>query len=596
MNFGGNYLLEPTDERDTRRKILKKLSDLSEGLEETDLLPKYPTMHILKDRGESADVRYDFMTEDDPSSWQQAFQNMAKALDVLDAHDVYYRIKFSGHRSLHLMIPAESFPRTFRGGSVNQQFDSIQKRIKNYLPDTGHATIGLRAVYSTHPKGAMVSIPLSRQELPSFRPWMANIHTVDVDFDWFQAPEDAVERNEKFLHTVFDNKHSEPVTVSAPSFQPLPVKAYAGDALVHETEILQAIDSEHPQERVTAARAALVQDMSLPQEKLKSLLSDTEPDAIWFGMEIALRDSSEPDVESFVHLLGQKDDYLIALGYQMLAMSSVQVDSVFDYLVSQREITQDTAVAIRLIADMDWPALVTFPTRIQAESLQEWFEKVWVICGTALCLRWKNRPEPIFEEAYRHVRTFEASPDECSDKVHQLELLLKLQNRQSRKRLRDELLFQPADELIQYGHDLRGIVMAMLGSPHAGTVHGAMRLLTRLWWDDCIDLLIQKLDSSSSPRKGALKALVDIGEPAVESLLHAIQTIRNQRIIFMSIEALGRIGDERAIPIIRERAGHPNDRIRFNARRVLKQYFSIEMRPGREDVSIPDASEVEETD
>ena len=575
MNFGGNYLLEPASEMDTREKILGKLRELAVGLKETERLPKYPTMHILKDRGEMADVRYDFMLEDDPQSWRQAFDSMAKALDVLDAHDVYYQIKFSGHRSLHLMIPAEALPRTFRGKPVNEQSSLIEKRIKSYLPKAGHTTVGFRVVYSTHPKGGMVSIPLRREELPSFQPWMANIYTVAVDLDWFQVPEDAVERNAGFLNAVFDSKQSNPVVVSAPAFELLPVKAYTGDAPLSEAEILQAVDSEYPQERVAAARAALIQNIRLPQEKLKRLFHDTEEDAIWFGMEMAMRDAASVEAEDFVQLLGQEDDYLIALGYQLIAQSVVEVDSVIEYLTGQGEINRNSVVAVRLIADMDWPALVDLPTRIQAASLQEWFEKVWIICGSALCLGWREAPEPVFEKAYLHAKTYEANEEERNGKIHQLGLLLKLRNTQSRKKLRDEPLFQAADELTQYGHDLRGIVMAMLDSPHPNTSHGAVRFLTRLWWDDCIDILIQRLDSSSSRRKSVLKALVDIGEPAVESLIHAIQTTRNQRITIMSMQALGQIGNTCAIPIIQERAHHSNERIRSNARRILRAYFGV---------------------
>ena len=301
-------------------------------------------MHILKDRGETADIRYDFMTEDDPASWSQAFQKMSAALDVLDSHNAYYRVKFSGHRSLHLMIPAESFPRNFRGGDINELFDMVGKKIRGYLPDTGHTTVGLRVVYSTHPIGAMVSIPLTRREIPSFQPWMANIHTVAVDFDWFQVPEDAVERNENFLNVVFDSQGGEPSTVSAPAIEPLPVRAYAGDMPLAEAEILTSIDSEHPQERVAAARAALIQDVKLPQEKLKRLLIDTERDVLWFGTEIALRDVARVEVADFVQLLCQKDDYLIALAHRLLEQSAIRADSVFDYVVEylaeQKEIKE----------------------------------------------------------------------------------------------------------------------------------------------------------------------------------------------------------------------------------------------------------------
>ncbi|MFC1712131.1 HEAT repeat domain-containing protein [Candidatus Poribacteria bacterium] len=595
MNFGDNYLLEPTSEQDVRRKMLKKLKHFCEGVKETDRLPKYPTMHILKDRGETADVRYDFMTEDDPRSWQQAFSEMSKTLDVLDAHDVFYRVKFSGHRSLHLMIPAESLPRDFRGGSINEQFKLVEKKIKGYLPATGHVTVGFRVVYSTHPIGAMVSIPLTRREIPSFQPWMANIYTVAVDFDWFQVPEDAVERNESFLNLVFDSSEAGPSEMSFPAVEPLPVRAYSGDTPLEESEVLQAIESEHPQERVAVARAALIQDIKLPQEKLKRLLTDSEADALWFGTEMAIRDAASIAVEDFVQLLCQKDDYLSALAYRLLEQSAIQAGSVLEYIAARKEIDQNTVAAVSLMAEMDWQMLVELPMRISASSLQEWFEKIWVICGAALCLNWRRHgPEEIFESAYCRVNTYEASEDERNGKVRQLELLFRLRNRVPRKRIEDEILFQPAEELMKYGHDLRGIVLALLNAPHPFTSAGATRLLTRLWWDDSIDMLIQRLDSSSSPRKSALRALVDIGGPAVEPLIHAVQTSRNQRIIIMSIEALGQLDDPRAIPAIRKHVGHQNDRVRSNARRVLDRYFGIKIEHGDWSVSTPDAQEAEE--
>jgi len=712
MEFGTQDLLEPTSERDAREKIIQKLCDFAKDVKETERLNRYPTMHILGDRGRGADVRYDLMLEDDPPSWSQAFYDMAKSLDVLDAHDVYYQIKFSGHRSLHLIIPAEAFPKTFQGKSLNEQFKAIQKRVKIYLPRAGHVNVGLRAVYSTHPRGGMVSIPLWRKELHLFRPWMANIHTVTVDFDWFHVPQDAVERNEKFLHTIFENREKN-MMVPPLVFEPLPVKSYKGEHPRSFAEALEELDSSHPQERVMAARAALTQNIQLPKETLERLLHDTETDVVWFGQEIALKDTNQIAVEYVFQLLGEQDDYLVGLGWQLLIRSteqvealcdylisqseinrktlavarviakldlsngkgviqsvvergsrqiadalqravesgqpydeireyirllrklcewndieeitvfsesiqlllprllynlrernvspshfsvlpeiwgnqavrlwtrrefSNQVDALCDYLISQREITPNTTGVARLIATLDWQTLETLPTRIQAPSLQEWFAHMWVICGSALCLTltWGYKPEPILENAHIQAKTYPASEEEVADKIHQLKLLLKLRNTQSYKKVEDAPLFQTADELIQYGHDLRGIVLSMLVSQHPYTACGAIRLLTRLWWDDCIDILIQQLDASKSRRKSALKALVDIGTPAVEPLMDAIKMDRNRRIVIRSMEALGQIGDTRAIPVIQEIANDPNG-ISFNARQVLQTHFGIGM-------------------
>jgi len=266
MEFGDNRLLKPASEEDTRETIMQKLCDFAGGIKETERLKQYPTMHLLGDRGKEANVRYDLMFEADPPSWSHAFHHMAKTLDVLDAHDIYYQIKFSGHRSLHLMIPAEALPKTFRGKPLNKQFKAVQKQIKRYLPQVGHVNIGLRVVYSTHPRGGLVSIPLRRKELPSFQPWMANIHTVTVDLDWFHVPDDAVERNEKFLHTLFDSREKS-VIIPSPVFEPLPVKSYKGENSRSVAEVLEGLDSPHPQERAAAARATFIQDIPLPRRR-----------------------------------------------------------------------------------------------------------------------------------------------------------------------------------------------------------------------------------------------------------------------------------------------------------------------------------------
>ncbi|MCZ6680826.1 MAG: HEAT repeat domain-containing protein [Candidatus Poribacteria bacterium] len=71
-----------------------------------------------------------------------------------------------------------------------------------------------------------------------------------------------------------------------------------------------------------------------------------------------------------------------------------------------------------------------------------------------------------------------------------------------------------------------------------------------------------------------------------------IQRLRHPRVVNLAMEALARIGDARALPILRERATFPNERIASSARWVLKRYFGIEVQPPA--TSIPDAEEVEE--
>jgi hypothetical protein len=595
MNFAGSHMLEPASERDTRDKILDQLRELTSGLKEHERLPDYPTMHMLSDRGEGAEVRYDLMTEDDPTSWKQAFDQMMKVVEALESYRAFYQIKFSGHRSMHLMIPAESFPRTFQGQSINRQFDSIKKQIKAFLPPSGHANPGQRVVYSTHPRTGMVSLPLSRQEVPNFRPWMANIHTVAVDFDWFYMPDDAVQRNEEFLNIVFGKSEPRRTILEVSEFKPQPVKAYTGDAPVKQSEIMNLIESARPWERVSGARAALVQGIQLPDESLRKLFGDDEADARWFGIQIAMRDSKRDSlgIGDVANLLVEDDDYVVGLGYQLIGKLGVKVEELCQYIFDQDDVCPETAKIAEVAAEIDIQALVDFPRSVVAESLGGWLKGMWVLCGSALCLSYQYNADEIFHNAKARLDSFNANQKEREDAIHQLDLVLRLRYRCSRKRINDKPMFDAADELVTYGYDLRGIIEAMLSSHHPHTRNGAIRFLTRLWWDDSIQMLISLLDSSSSPRKMALKSLVGMGEPAVKPLIQAVESSRKQRIVYMAIEALGQLKSTEAVPIIEKCSHDPARKIRLNARRVLNQHFGIVMGDDKPDHT-PDASEVEE--
>ncbi|MBI1930247.1 sigma-70 family RNA polymerase sigma factor, partial [Candidatus Poribacteria bacterium] len=266
------YMLEPASEKETREKLVQMVRDLAKGAPETKRIWDFLDMNLLRDRPKGTPVRYDFMVVANSRNWREGFDEMAKVFDVLDAHNVYYQIKFSGTRGPDLLIPAESFPETFCGQPLNELFDAIQDRIFRYLPMPASAETprwGLRVAYCTNPYGLMVSLPLKRKELPNFQPWLANIHTVAVDFDWFRVPDDAVERNAAFLHTVFESE-KRGVTVPAPVFEPHPVKTYTGEPPRDPAEVIASINAEDYRERANAARAALLQNIQLPREKLVS--------------------------------------------------------------------------------------------------------------------------------------------------------------------------------------------------------------------------------------------------------------------------------------------------------------------------------------
>lgn len=79
----------------------------------------YPAFHqsvIKGPSGQPCDPRImDCVFEADPASWRDAFRDVGPIIALLERYGVPYQAKFSGHRSLHMTLPAEVIPPGCRG-------------------------------------------------------------------------------------------------------------------------------------------------------------------------------------------------------------------------------------------------------------------------------------------------------------------------------------------------------------------------------------------------------------------------------------------------------------------------------------------------
>ena len=73
--------------------------------------PFYPSFHQAVWTRSAGEQRPDSVFEADLPTWRDAFGDLRPVVEQLDRHGVYYQHKFSGHRSLHVVIPAEVLPR-----------------------------------------------------------------------------------------------------------------------------------------------------------------------------------------------------------------------------------------------------------------------------------------------------------------------------------------------------------------------------------------------------------------------------------------------------------------------------------------------------
>jgi len=163
--------------------------------------------------GERHIIGWDSVIELD-YGWRQSFGELYSGIQVLDDFGIYYRAKFSGHRSLHFTLPAESLPISFRErperGKWNEAVNKVGEFVisrSNYLRYWQKIAGGVcSAPYTVHRFVGLVSIPLMPEDYQKFRPWMATVHLAAPVPNWWDVPIDAGENFQKLLDHIEANR------------------------------------------------------------------------------------------------------------------------------------------------------------------------------------------------------------------------------------------------------------------------------------------------------------------------------------------------------------------------------------------------------
>jgi hypothetical protein len=223
-------------------------------------------------------------------------------------------------------------------------------------------------------------------------------------------------------------------------------------------------------------------------------------------------------------------------------------------------------------------ALEQLPERVAAVPLSKWFETMWIVCGSALCLRnisgslRGHNPDVLFQAVRLRLESLSTDNEHQEMNLH-LDVLRELGRIMATKRAERGKFINLANNLLRQRNKMRRAVFELLEDADRFVAQAGIRLLSALKWDDSIDLLIQQLPMDSMRRKAAVQALVAIGEPVVMPVVQAIEQTDSSRLIVMGMEVLGRIGDVRALPTIRRYTSHPEWKIQEAARRVLGSRF-----------------------
>jgi len=172
----------------------------------------WPSLHgTISREQEDGPIVCDFVVElDYKSDWAGCFEMSRPIVKFFEELGLFFLIKFSGHCSPHIIIPAEAFPQRYMSpqmfhGLHRALMNLIRRKVSrpNYIDMSFHSfNHFLRMVYSLNEQYGMVSVPIPVEQYDSFSPRLAQPDNIIVNLNWWQVPDDAIERTETLLKLI----------------------------------------------------------------------------------------------------------------------------------------------------------------------------------------------------------------------------------------------------------------------------------------------------------------------------------------------------------------------------------------------------------
>ena len=303
----------------------------------------YPWLHCWSNRAYEVDpitrlrrlIGLDSGRELDVS-WRRSFAEMYPGMAVLDELGIYYRLKFSGHRSLHLCIPAEAVSERYRHLPEGDwmRWRSAVNTIGEYVHRCGCGDAlwsqmagaePFTGAYSLHRFCGLVSVPLIPSECGEFRPWMATVHLAAPIPGWWDVPADAQENFERAVRRIRANavvfdvgaaRAAVPRTETTVGYVAPTLERARQAAAMHSHEQNEVAPQSEPVEsRRFAAWCAMVSGEPLADEALHLALQDEDDDVRWFALESRCRSRAAgiPDtrlLRTVQHFAGKRQRYV----------------------------------------------------------------------------------------------------------------------------------------------------------------------------------------------------------------------------------------------------------------------------------------------
>lgn len=521
------------------RWVLERLDRAFAGAPPDERLPFYPSFHQSLERwgGASLDgspVEVDGVLESDQPTWRESFHDVLTLAEVLEAERVPYRLKFSGHRSLHLVVPG------------------AQARLQPgvFGQSNAHGARLLRMPFSLNEDTGLVSLPLRRVDLPAFRPWQAALPLADECRapEWLDAPdEEARARLGQFLASL---KQHRPVD-RCPYFA-------AADIVAGSRQRLAALAARTPAVAApgTARQRAwglLLRERALAPDEVEPCLTDSEPDARWLAAEALLLRGREFPARQLPSLLDSDDSYV----------RSALIDLVEHFVDESCALFAAELRRPELVVPARWLHLLAQSPGLRDRVVRELAGApggvgLRVACVTGVHLgRWPDAWE---------IAAREGAPACAADPLARRLDALRLMEAMERAH-NWGVRAARARELAALGSDVIDLVLLAQASPHRRTARAFLIVLAEMGDPRGLDALVRGLGTSNCGAI-AVRGLKRIGTLAVPALLEAANSddVRTRR---HALRCLAYLRDPRAWPTLVAGLQDADDRARREAVRGL---------------------------
>jgi hypothetical protein len=268
----------------------------------------WPSLHGTITRNIDGKTLCDLVFEVDfKSSWKVAFESARPLVKFLQDFGVDFKVKFSGHSSPHIIIPAEAFPPGIGHPVHIQILDYASKHVRGRAHlDMSFRSMHhfLRLAYSINEQAGKVSVPIDPDQYDRFNPReYAEIENVKIMRDWWTVPEDAPDRTSEMISFVLERKRIFiPKRIKKPvskQFKQLPMQVLIAAGAQARAEALKKLQMPYEQMLKTGQQLFQRRDdlMERPnvREALEMLKAIHEKTGVVSTQEAASKHDFDPE-------------------------------------------------------------------------------------------------------------------------------------------------------------------------------------------------------------------------------------------------------------------------------------------------------------